>query len=297
MISCPLSTVFLRLGLLPTVQAQVDQVQLWQQLWKRTERRSDYTKAWRCIRDDTACPSLEDGWSRTSGPIGACINVVRQAGWNPIQPDRWIAPGARMAIIAAPEPHGDIDVLIAIKSDLEDIAWKEAAGHFMGKGLEQGKPSLVAHAAAKKLLVKLADEEKKQEAAFDPGPHYLLACSMRLAALDAVVAGGATVGSRYASPVPCRRCGALAETAFHRYFACPANACTELRKLDSAIERTDFSQKSLEENKGEFEECFWARGLIPAQKKHASRQPGRGSAADRVWRLHCSRRQLQGHLY
>ena len=205
-------------------------------------------------------------WARTSGPIGACINVLRAAGWKPIQPDHWIAPGPRAAFLNAPEPHADTDIVAAITADLNQLQWKEAAEHFMGRGLEQGPPTFEAHAAAKRILSKLADAEKDVEATPVADAPLLPSTVARLAALDAVEAGGATVGERYSTPQPCWRCGALHEDAFHRYFNCPANQCEHLRSMEPAIARTDFIGVSVAAEKGEFELSLWARGIIPASK-------------------------------
>ena len=264
--SCPITTVFIRLGILPVAQVQIDQVRLWLQLWKRSHLRADYTKTWRVIRDETEELSQEDAWARTAGPIGACINVLRAAGWVPIQPDRWIAPGEQMAVLSAPEPHAESDIMAAVSADLRRAQWSEASRHFMGRGLEQGCPSFEAHAAARRILLKRVDSEAARDAAPPLVDPLLPSASARIAALDAIVAGGATVGERYSESRPCLRCGAMHETAFHRYFGCPANQCPHLRAMDSSLERTDFVGKSTLDGKGEFEECFWARGIIPASK-------------------------------
>ena len=263
---CPVTIVALRLGIMPVVQAQTDQIRLWMQLWQRTQLRADYTKAWGVIRDETSNLDEKAARARTSGPIGACINVLRYAGWTPTQPDGWLAPEQRMAIVAAPEPHGDADVIAAVSADLEAVAWKECAAHFMGRCLEQGKPSFAAHAVVKRRPSKLADAEKQQETPHEPGPLNLPSACMRVSALDAVVEGGSTVGERYNPAQPCLRCGHPNETVLHRVFACPANACPALRQLDGSIARTDFIGQSLLDGKHEFEECFLARGIIPASK-------------------------------
>ena len=199
---CGYCLVFLRLGILPTVQVQKDQIKLWLQLWKRSEDRSGLTKAWRVFRDQLVELPEPKAWEKTIGPIGATIMVLRAAGWQPLQPDRWNAPQDRCAILNAKEPHADGDILEAVSLDLEKQMWKEASKHFMGSGLEQGIPCFEPAKIARRKLVYLSNKQKADGAsassagapAAEPDE---LAIFLRIAALDADNAGGATGGRRY----------------------------------------------------------------------------------------------------
>ena len=51
---CSYTTVLLRLGRLPTIQMQMEQIRLWLELWKRAEDRSELARAWRATRDELA---------------------------------------------------------------------------------------------------------------------------------------------------------------------------------------------------------------------------------------------------
>ena len=269
---CTKSQVIVKLGILPTVQAQVSQLRLWWKIWAISQNRAELTKAWRVFRDSTANLPEARGWERASGPIAATILVLRAAQWDPIQTDRWLAPGERFATLSAPEPHAEHDVMAAVEQDLSVIYWKQAAGHFMGSGLEQGMPCFEPFQAARKHLLKLIKVQGSPAAGPDtelqprPAPSGPESAAFRAAALDAVVAGGATVGCRFNPPRPCPRCGALAETPLHRYFECEGNKDAALLDIEPAIGKTQWMAEKVMNPLGQrpFEPCFWARGILPA---------------------------------
>ena len=200
--------------------------------------------------------------------------ALRAAGCSPIQPDHWHAPGERLATLHAKEPHAHGDILNAVSVDLEKEMWKAASKHFMGGGFEQGIPNFEPCKIAKRKLAKLANKVKASAAVAAAAGlaapvSNTLTPSIRIAALDAVNAGGATIGSRYDPPRSCPRCGAVGETARHRYYECPANAAPELREAEDAIGRTDWValQFARHTRPGRpLEPCFWARGILPADR-------------------------------
>ena len=111
--------------------------------------------------------------------------------------------------------------MAAVEKDLSGIYWKQAAGHFMGSGLEQGMPCFEPFQAARKYLFKLIKVQGTSAAGqgteFQPGPAPSgpVSAAFRTAALDAVVAGGATVECRFNQPQPCPRCGETGKTPLH----------------------------------------------------------------------------------
>jgi len=114
--------------------------------------------------------------------------------------------------------------------------------HAGGIGLEQGPPSFGPFWRARRRLLKNV-------------------CRSQVATVDAVVCGGATLGSRFCPPRPCYRCGHPHEDAEHRYFACPANEEPELNRASPAIAKANWIKAKL--SSWAQHECLWARGILP----------------------------------
>eukprot|EP00974_Lingulodinium_polyedra_P087107 8444612-Lingulodinium_polyedra.AAC.1 len=90
----------------------------------------------------------------------------------------------------------------------------------------------------------------------------------RVAALEAVVSGGANLGCRYTPQRMCPRCGdgnAAVETPWHRYFECEANR--DIEDPDGWLRR---SMHLLPSVRGEWLhwQCLWARGIVPGPLWH-----------------------------
>ena len=266
---CSRTLVQIRLGVKPPIQAQTEQIRLWWNLWQSLEDRPTVTKAWRSFCESTAHLSEARSWEKATGPIAATVLTVRAAGWQPVRPDLWLAPGERAASLGATEPHALHDIVEEIANDLEHIYWRDASKHFAGEGLEQGPPCFAPYLKAKKYFLRLGKKQKAEQADGEQQPKGAASAQFRLAALEAVVAGGATVGSRFSPPRACPRCQKPDEDAFHRYFGCVANQEQGLLDLEPAIGKTEWLRPFLagaKQQQRPFEQCLWARGILPASR-------------------------------
>ena len=271
--SCTFTTVLLRLGRLPIVQMQKEQIRLWLELWKRADNRSELTSAWRVTRDALAPLTLPRAWQLAAGPMAATILTLRQAGWTPSQPHLWIAPRQRLATLQAVEPHAHGDILQAVADDLELKVWEQASRHFLGEGLQQGKPNFEPAIIVRRKLLKAARDEKLAAATavngIEQNVTVLIPSALRAAALQTANAGGSTVGSRYNPPRPCPRCGACNETARHRYFDCTDNTSAELLSFEPSLTKTQWIGELWGKPTGQsLEPCLWGRGILPADHSH-----------------------------
>ena len=175
----------------------------------------------------------------------------------------------RLATLQAEEPHGHRDIVQAVGDDLELNLWKRAAKHFLGDGLQQGRPNFEPARLVRRKLLRAAQKEKA-DAAVDAKQgrctaEPLIPAALRAAALQAANAGGATVGARYVPPRPCPRCGAPAETARHRYFECADNDSPEILAFEPALQKTAWVGQLWSKPSGQtIEQCLWGRGILPA---------------------------------
>ena len=102
---CSTTLIHLRLGIMPAVQLQCDQIKLWLNLWQKAGNRPELMSAWRSVRDSLDALPKPQAWSKVSGPIGATIMTLKEASWRPLQAHLWSAPGERIATLSAQEPH------------------------------------------------------------------------------------------------------------------------------------------------------------------------------------------------
>ena len=131
----------------------------------------------------------------------------------------------------------------AFGQDVETKIWREASNHFMGRGHDEGIPSLEPARTARRKLVK--DSRYKQAAA-----------------LDKIVCGGAWFHGRGAVGQQinrkCHRCG-QPQTAWHALWSCP-----HLKNHEAAVvKRTQWMKEALFEETYAGAECLWARAIQP----------------------------------
>ena len=82
---------------------------------------------------------------------------------------------------------------------------------------------------------------------------------IRIAALDAVVAGGAACGERFRPQRKCTRCQkGVIETAWHRYWDCDANK----QMKHEYIQKSEWLKERFEGRWAEFP-WLWNRALVP----------------------------------
>ena len=121
----------------------------------------------------------------------------------------WVAPaGQRFSVALAARSNGG-RLLNEVRRLAEEQAWRMAARHPLGQGLEDGPPALgpALEARAKLVSQKAWDEVK---------------------ALDAIVCGGVWPASH---SLLCHRCGAP-DSPRHRYYACPKLADSQLPAVE-----------------------------------------------------------------
>ncbi len=224
----------------PAVAAPLEQVKLWMRMWARAPaaQRKELEMAWM-----RALPRVLLGgvhWSRVTGPLQATIAVLGQLGWHPVAPDRWISiDGSEYAELDW-SPYANVGILQALAAGLEAAAWRSAARHFLGQGLETGAPSIAPARAARRWLLK---QERWKE----------------VKALDCVVCGGVWAAFRTGAPAACDQCGEHNVTAYHRYWSCPRLQ----EHPDEAVRKTQWMTKLFHERHAGLQ-CLWGRGLLPA---------------------------------
>ena len=146
-------------------------------------------------------------WRKVTGPMTATMKALLDNGWKIVKPDKWvrvIGNDEKELAKITENPHETRAVLRAFGQDVEFEIWRKAAKHYLGRGLENGPPSMEAARRAKKTLVK---EGRYREAA----------------SLDKVVCGANWFQDRMNGEMKkqkCHRCG-QENIAWHAYCACP----------------------------------------------------------------------------
>ena len=114
----------------------------------------------------------------------------------------WYNPQGDEQAVLSNKRYDIEEIAQSLAETIEDRLWEKASGHYLGKGLERGKPNLDPARRARKQLIR----EQKWKA---------------VSALDAVVRGGCVHSGRYGFEIVCLRgCGQL-DTTMHRYWGCP----------------------------------------------------------------------------
>ena len=240
---CTTTTLAWRLGNRrdPGVQVPLDQIKLWMRLWGRanTTQRRDIRIAW-----SRALPRiLLNGihWERVSGPMQATIAVLSQIGWHPVQPNRWMDGGKDNLAELEWATFANTAITEAVAEELERLAWRDAASHFLGAGLETGTPNLDPARAARKWLLKNSMFKEVK-------------------ALDVIVCGGVWTDSRKGEPMVCQACGEVGITMYHRYWSCP-KLC---KHPDESVRSTQWLRKLFDQQHSKHE-CWWGRAILPAE--------------------------------
>ena len=87
------------------------------------------------------------------GPAAATIHAVVMAGWKPMRPDFWKVDDSTNILLDS-KPFTTIQIIARDQIDLQRQAWKNAAAHEHGGGLETGIPSLIEAQNAMRYLRK-----------------------------------------------------------------------------------------------------------------------------------------------
>ena len=175
--------------------------------------------------------------------MGACILTLHELGWKPAAPDRW-QQGEKWWAYTGGDPE---ELLEAIRKDISQKLWKKAAEHIGGEGLQGGADFTVA----RRYLGWLRRKGKVKEAGL----------------LQTILAGGMWTRKRrheagYLTEPVCARCGRDEETGTHLIWNCQAN-----EQIEQALQtRTKELRRAWIEGDQKFnKECFWERGLVPAE--------------------------------
>ena len=184
-------------------------------------------------------------WKCVRGPLSAAVATLLDRQWLPALPHKWLAPERTQRAELGAEPGADQRIAAYFTETAETDAWKTAAAHFAGQGLDEGKPCTSSYLKARKFLVKSGRLEQAT-------------------ALDAVAAGGATCGSRWATEARriCTRCtDNVVETPWHRYYLCRGNALID--DSDGILASTAGIIHTIGARFSQYP-CLWARALLPA---------------------------------
>ena len=122
----------------------------------------------------------------------------------------------------------------------EQAAWRSAAQHLLGGGLQGGIPSLEPAQSARKWLLK---HERWAE----------------VKALDCIVCGGIWTDFRHDPSAQCEACGSANASAYHRYWSCPRLGS----HTDEAVRATQWMRR-LHDTEHQRFECLWGRAILPA---------------------------------
>ena len=136
-----------------------------------------------------------------SGSEGACWrDDDDELGWKPIAPGFWRNAEHTAEALLSAKPYEIAEIARAVAESAEEEQWRKASKHHLGMGLEKGPPSMQPAERARKKLISQNDWEK-------------------VAALDAVICGGAVHSDRLGESICCFRCG-QPDSAWHRYWSC-----------------------------------------------------------------------------
>ena len=171
--------------------------------------KDELRAGWRTARDPFSPLSKSARWRLVDGPVSATICALLDANWSPLQPDVWLAREEHQTASLDCAPWANTNILAFFTASLRRHLWAEASHHWLGDGLEKGSPAVGPALKCRRHLL------RKQQYS-------------RVAALDAVVCGGAVTANRFLTGAQsCPRCGAPEETALHRYYLCPGNGSIE----------------------------------------------------------------------
>ena len=117
----------------PAVKMLLEQIKMWFWLLGQTDPRL-IEKAWIKAKADLASSSYN--WNMVKGPLGATIGTLRETGWNPISPYKWVDPNGQEWQL---KPGGSLTQLYyEFKEFLHLEIWRRASNFHNGKGLDTG---------------------------------------------------------------------------------------------------------------------------------------------------------------
>jgi hypothetical protein len=202
------------------------------------ESRVAIKRAWpKLLRRFGDAKKLGRPWVSAKGIASAIIVTTSELGWS--------APLPQKFLLGDKDSYCDIEQGGAATAALIEAAtiaavrhtWAQAAKAYAGSGLEEGPPDLTIAKAVQRWL-------NKEGHNFEAG------------LVSTLVRGGSWPAARHTQDGRCNRCGAI-ETAWHRYYECPANDASE----NKLIHNKRWMAKEAAEDPGH--ECLWFRGLQP----------------------------------
>ena len=227
----------------PAITTVLAQVAAWIGAWRCDERlREEVRAAWPRILFGL---SGTRPWATVKGPAAALVLTLRRYGWEAVGPDHWVDPrGTHWQPTFEPT---NLDLFLdELAIDIETVLWSKAADHWQGLGLEQGG---VDQWVMQRALARTKSKDLRKY-------HMMIR----------ILAGGCWPKFRChqliadrPSPV-CPRCGAAAETDFHRWWECPSNDA--LKDLDPEAFGTQAVLHAFR-YASEYP-CFVSRGILPA---------------------------------
>ncbi len=239
----PCTTALLHWSLGPEADPEValpkKQVEHWIKTWRQlgSSCKTAMLKAWVKLLMETLLGEMD--WGRIRGPAQATMATVAGLGWKPAAPDLWFnAEKTMRAEIGSQDQSALREIVDAVQVEAEAKAWRNAAHHYLGAGLDLGKPTLEPARKARRSLMK-------------DGLHDYAR------ALDCVVTGAAWPGGREGLQRKCE-CGKW-ETAWHKYWG-----CDRLKEMDcDEIKDSQYLLDILAEEGVKRLECLWGRAVLP----------------------------------
>ena len=241
---CQTTLIWLTLGKEqdPAMKIPVEQVKMWLHIFGIHNSMEVY-RAWTNIK--SRLEHSDRPWSSVKGPMGATIMTMKQLGWNPLGPSRWIDHEDNTWQITA---DCSATVFIqAIKDRITQRLWSEAMDHRWGSGVEGGIDFTVIRRMCRA---------------------YLAKCLNSLHAMLLTIASGglwpndrkAKAGLIYDDA--CQLCNSGArQDELHLIWQCPViNTNT-----DPAIQR---SNHLIQQACNSTAQWFWMRGLVPKEWTH-----------------------------
>ena len=232
-----------------------EQVKLFIHMWKHhypRRKRPHLRHTWERLAALAVLGQLS--WGQVAGPVAATVLTLHGLNFDVTQFLKWRSPdGATFNPVKIAD--GSLGPLLhAVRQVAEKQIWQSAARRPMGRGLEDGAPSMEPAMKARCQFVQqdLPDHVK---------------------ALDLVVCGGAWGPS---ATCTCR-CGRHDVSTWHFYWGCP-----DLKQsIDPAIVDTQpFEELISKDPELRHAECLWARALVPASVYGQVAAP----SATRSWR-------------
>ena len=198
------------------------------------ELRVAWSKAYGFLKHDNSAKHIR-------GVMSNLISLLLKAGWDPSTINCWIGDNNTKWVMSGIAVSPDT-VAAALNRKLFDMQLARAAGHYLGKGLENG-----LHVNATLSWLRNIKKENSNIKAI----------------LETLLAGAIWPAMRINEAYPeystlCIRCG-QPEDALHCFWTCPANCNIE----DDEVRKTQHLVVVAQEKSNDFP-ALWLRGLLPA---------------------------------